>query len=245
MRCSGARRRRVSALGGARTRTPSIACRASSKPTTSVNVAISTPSLRRRLREAPHEGPREDDAVVGVVARRDDAVGRELGDDLLRLARREHARREPALVLQLAALLERAPPLLAAREEQVAALAEPDVDLELAREVPAHADALLHQPHVRLARPLRAHAAAVAPARAAAQVALVDDGDVAHAEPREVVGDRQAHDARADHDDLGVISHAIVSPPVRRSCSANLRSASAWSAALAASVPCPCATGPR
>ena len=37
--------------------------------------------LSRGLRVAPDERPREDDAVVGVVARRDDAVDVELGDD--------------------------------------------------------------------------------------------------------------------------------------------------------------------
>src|SRR5262249_20799185 len=43
--------------------------------------------LAGRLREAPHERPREDDAVVGVVRSGDDAVRRELGDDLLCFAR--------------------------------------------------------------------------------------------------------------------------------------------------------------
>ena len=70
-----------------------------SKPTTSRNVSTSTPSCGRRLREAPDEGPGEDDPVVGVVARRDDAVGGELGHELPRLLRRQHAGGEAALVL--------------------------------------------------------------------------------------------------------------------------------------------------
>jgi hypothetical protein len=192
--------------------------------------------LPRRLGEAPDERPGEDDSVVGIERRRDDAVGRQLGDDLLRLARRQHPRREPALALELAARLERTPPLLAAREEEVPALAEPDVDLELARELLAETDALLHQPDVRFARPLRADPAAVAPARAAAEVTLVEHRHVRDAQAREVVGDRQAHDARADDDDLGVISH---------DAAWNRRSASAWSTGFAASMPRPCATAPR
>ena len=95
---------------------------------------------------------------------------------LARLFGREHARRRGRTRSAASTLcLERARPLFGAREEEVAALAEPDVDLHLAREVAAHADALLHEPDVRLARPLRAHAAAVAPARAAAEVAAIDD----------------------------------------------------------------------
>src|SRR5262249_361167 len=131
---------------------------------------------------------------------------------LLRLAWREHLRLEPALALQLAALLERAAALLGASEEQVAALTKPDVDLELAREVLTHPDALLHQPDVRFARPLRADACAVAPACAAAEVALVDYRNVGHAEPGEVIGDRQAHDARADHDNLSAVLHHAFAP---------------------------------
>jgi hypothetical protein len=105
------------------------------------------------------------------------------------------------------ALLERRGWHRVAREEEVAALAEPHVDLHLRRELAAHADALLHEAHVVLARPLRAHAAAVSPARAAAQVAAVDDGDVRHASRGEVVRDREAHDAGPHDDDVGVVAH--------------------------------------
>src|SRR5690606_7649877 len=66
------------------------------------------------------------------------------------------------------------------------------------------------EPDVLLAGELRAHAAAVAPARAAAQVAAVDDEDVGRAEMAgEVVGDRQAHDAGADDDDVGLRGQAL------------------------------------
>jgi len=94
-----------------------------------------------------------------------------------------------------------------AHDEEVAALAEPHVDLHLTREVATDADALLHEAHVRLGRPLCAHAAAVAPARAAAEIAAVDDGDLRHTKAREVVGDRKAHDPRADDDDVRFAPH--------------------------------------
>ena len=182
-----------------------------SKPTTSVNVAISTPSFVAACAKPQTNGHGKTTPSSGL----------ELGDELLGLARREHARRQPALTLQLAALLERLLSLLGASEEEIAALAEPDVDLELAREVLAHPDALLHQADVRLARPLRSDPAAVAPARTAAEVAFVDDDDVGHAEACEVIGDRQAHDACADDDDLGTVLH-VTSGTVakRRSASA-------------------------
>ena len=50
-----------------------------------------------------------------------------------------------------------------------------------------------------------AHPAAVPAARAAAQVALVDHDDVGHAEARQVIRDRQPHDAGTDDDDLRAI----------------------------------------
>ena len=72
----------------------------------------------------------------------------------------------------------RATSLRAAREEQVAALAEPHVDAEVDREPPAQLDRLLHQPDVDLGRPLLAHAAAVAARRALGEVAALDHDDV-------------------------------------------------------------------
>src|SRR5205823_7535192 len=101
-------------------------------------------------------------------ARCDDAARVELGHDFARFLRRQNARHETALVLHADARFERATFFLRANEKEVAALSEPHVDLHLAREVAADANALLHEPHVRLARPLRAHAPAVATARAAA-----------------------------------------------------------------------------
>src|SRR5271169_6368988 len=52
--------------------------------------------LARGLRVSPNEGPREDDAVVRVVAGRLDAGDVELRHDAPGLSRREHPRREPA-----------------------------------------------------------------------------------------------------------------------------------------------------
>ena len=53
------------------------------------------------------------------------------------------------------------------------------------------------------ARPLHADAAAVAPRGAGVQVAALEHDHVGDAAPRELVGEREAHDAAADDDDLG------------------------------------------
>src|SRR5260370_42552332 len=120
----------------------------------------------------------KDDASEGYEDRMDDASRVELGHVVLGLAGREHAGHEAALVLHAHALLERAPLLFGAREKKIAPLPKPDVDLHLAREVAADADAFLHQAHVRLARPLRATPAAVAPAATAPHARSHDDDDV-------------------------------------------------------------------
>src|SRR5262249_2984948 len=91
----------------------------------------------------------------------------------------------------------------AAAEKEVAALAEPDVDLELLREVLAERDRLLHEPDVELGRPLLSHAAAVSPRRAGGEIAPLEDDDVGEAEPRQVVGDGQPDDPWADDDEVG------------------------------------------
>ena len=91
-----------------------------------------------------------------------------------------------------------------AGEEQVAALAQPDVDAHLAGKVAADVDRLLHQADVELGGPLHAHAAAVASRGAARQVALLQHRDVAAAAPGQLVGDTQANDAAADDDGLAL-----------------------------------------
>ena len=86
-------------------------------------------------------------------------------------------------------------------EEQVAALAEPDVDADLLREAAAQLDRLLHEPDVLLGRPLHAHAAAVAPRGALREVAALEHDDVVDAALGELIGDAEAHDAAADDGD--------------------------------------------
>ena len=120
-----------------------------------------------------------------------------------RLPRIEHAGRHAAAVLQRDVLLEPRDLLGVAREEQVAALAEPHVDAEIDGEAPAQLDRLLHQPDVELGGPLLAHAAAVAARGALGEVAALDDDHVLEAALGEVVRDRQADHAAADDHDLG------------------------------------------
>src|SRR5690606_21508208 len=100
-------------------------------------------------------------------------------------------------------LLEPRELLGAAREEQVAALAEPHVDADIDGEPPAQLDRLLHEPDVHLGRPLLAHAAAVASRRALGEVAALEHDDIVEAALCEVVRDREAHDPAADDRDLG------------------------------------------
>src|SRR5262249_6639208 len=102
----------------------------------------------------------------------------------------EHLRRHAAAVLHRDVLLEPRDLSRVAREEQIAALAEPHVDAEVDREAPAQIDRLLHEPDVDLGRPLLAYAAAVAAARALGEVAALDHDDVGEAAAREVIRDR-------------------------------------------------------
>ena len=87
---------------------------------------------------------------------------------------------EPGAPLELHALGQGARLLGAPGEEEVPALAEPGVDAVLASKLTKQPEAPLHEPDVALVRPLRAHAPAVPPARAAAQVRGVHHADVAH-----------------------------------------------------------------
>ena len=89
-------------------------------------------------------------------------------------------------------------------EEQIAALAEPDVDADLLREARAQLDRLLHEAHVLLGRPLHAHAAAVAPRGALRQVAALEHDDVGDAALGQLVGDAEPHDAAADDGDVAL-----------------------------------------
>jgi hypothetical protein len=102
----------------------------------------------------------------------------------------EHPGRDAAAILERDVLLEPRDLLRVAREEQVAALAEPDVDADVDGEALTQLDRLLHQPDVDLGRPLLADAAAVTPRRAFGEVAALDDDDVLEPHRREVVGDR-------------------------------------------------------
>ncbi len=163
--------------------------------------------LLRRLRVAPDERPGEDHAVVRVVAGRLETRDVELRHEAPRLFGGEHACGQAAVVLERDARLESLSKGRRARQKEVPALAKPDVDLHLRGELAAHADAVEHQAHVGLARPLRANAAAVASAGASAEVTLVDDRDLRHAHLGQVVGDREAHDPGPDDDDVGVIAH--------------------------------------
>src|SRR5206468_7719887 len=89
------------------------------------------PPLARAVGVAPEEGPGKDDAVVGIPRGGDEAALIEAGHDLARLARGDHARGEAVALLQRGAVLDALERLVVVREEEVAALAQPDVDAEL------------------------------------------------------------------------------------------------------------------
>src|SRR5437763_2279849 len=151
---------------------------------------------------SPEERPGEDAAVVRVPGSRDEFRGIELGNDLGGLAGRDHAGGETVPLLEFGAVLDAAQRLIVVRQEQVAAAAEPDVDPELLREAGHEGDGFLGQLDQRGRRPLRAHAAAVAARRALAEVAALEDQDAPRPQASEVPGQRQAHDAAPDDDDV-------------------------------------------
>jgi len=161
------------------------------------------------LRITPYKWPRKDDAVVRVVARHLDRPRVELRHDATRLRCREQARRQATFVLQCDTLLETFPRGARAREKEVSALAKPDVNFHFRSELATHANALEHQPHVGLARPLRSHATSIAPACAAAKIRAIDDRHVGEALLGEVIRHREPHDPGADHDDVRAISHTV------------------------------------
>ncbi len=219
-RGSGPAAVRSGALAGAARRRPRrrrSAVRATARRPR-VNVRDLDAELPRRLREAPDERPREDDPVVRVVARGDDAVGVELGDD----ARAPRA----GVSIRVARPHSFWSCTLASSARRISSVRARK------RYPPCRNQTLIfisraNSRHIRmlscisrtfaLARPLRPDPSAVAPARAAAQVALVDDDDarLALPEPREVVGDRQPHDARADDDDLRALGQGHGAPGSR------------------------------
>src|SRR5262249_13803388 len=143
----------------------------------------------------------------------DEAGGVELGDDLERFARREHARGHAVVVLQLDVLLEARGLGLVFGEKQIAALAQPDVDAELLGESLADGERLLHELDVPSRRPLLADAAAVAPRRAAREISALDDHDVAHVAHGQVVRDRKTDHAPADDGDVAGRLHFFSSSP--------------------------------
>src|SRR5437660_1073307 len=126
----------------------------------------------------------------------------ELRDDLSRLSGRDHPRAQPVPALQLGAALEHARSLLFLREEEVAALAEPDVDAELLGEPPHEGDRLLRQLDQGRRPPRGTHAAAVATGGALAEVAALEDEDLLRAAGGQVPGEGEPHDPAADDRDV-------------------------------------------
>ena len=159
-------------------------------------------ALSRAVGVAPEERPGKDDAVLRVPRRGDETAGVELRHDLARLAGRDHSRRQPEALLQFRAVLDAAHGLVVVREEEISTLAQPDVDAELLREMAHEIDRLFRQLDQQRRRPLRAHAAAIAPGRAFAEISALEDEDLPRTGAREVPRERQPHDPAADDDDV-------------------------------------------
>src|SRR2546426_4502389 len=105
---------------------------------------------------------------------------------------------EAVPLLRRGAILDPAPRLVVVWEEQVAALAQPDVDAELLREAAHEVDRLLGQLDQRRRGPLRAHPAAVAARGPLAEVAALEHQDATGSETGQVPGQREPHDPAAD-----------------------------------------------
>ncbi len=173
----------------------------------------------RALRVAPHERPRKYHRVTRIVARGLHALGRQLGHHLRDARVRQELAVHATAILQLHIGRELRRRLRRARQKQIPARAKPSVDLVPLRKLTKQRKALAHQPNVDLTRPLRAHAAAVPPARPTTQVTRVQ-----HRDPRnpvlrrQMIRDRQPHDARPNHHHIRVTRQGVTHPA---KCSAN------------------------
>lgn len=155
---------------------------------------------------APQERPGEDDSIEWVIASCTEGAGVELGDDFLGFFGGQDAGGDAELVLQGDVALHVGEFGFGAGQKQVAALAKPDVDAELAGEIAANVDGFLHEADVELGGPLHADAAAVSARCAAGQVRLLQDVDIAAAPASEFIGQAKAHDAAADDDGFALRS---------------------------------------
>src|SRR5205823_2528520 len=163
----------------------------------------------RAFRVPPKKRPGKDHSVLGIPGSRDELRSVELRHDFARLARRDHPRRQAVLLLQLRAVLDAPQRLVVVGEEKIAALAQPDIDAQLLREMTHEVDRFLGQLDQRRRGPLRADAAAVASGSALAEIAALEHQDALPALRGEVPCQRQTHDAAADDRHVGALRQPL------------------------------------
>src|SRR5207248_5374861 len=112
--------------------------------------------------------------------------GLETRRELAGLARSDDPGRQAVLALQLDDLLDAPQGGLVVREEEISALAQPDIDAQLLREAAHEIDRPFRQLDEGRRGPLRAHPAAVAARGALAEIAALEHHDAPRAAAGEV-----------------------------------------------------------
>lgn len=165
-------------------RTPTTRSPAVSMPVTAVCVAMVTAGAGGGLRVSVDDQSRAAVAVGGRVRGGYEAVGADVGAQLLRFVGADHAARHAQAVLDGDVGLEGGGLLFAGEEEQVADGVELDVGAGAVREVLVGAQAAFAQFDVEGIGELGADAADRLARAAAAEVVAFDDDDVVHSRPR-------------------------------------------------------------
>ena len=160
-------------------------------------------ALARALREAVGDLRRAREAVARSPHGGDQIVDAQRGHELLGVGGRDHAHVDAEPSLQGDPRLEAAQVVGIGDEEEVADLLVAGIDAELLLEPLEDLDGLQREADLRLRRELRADAAGGLRRGAAAHRLALDDHDVAHAAPSEVIGDGAADHAASDDHDAG------------------------------------------
>ena len=151
-----------------------------------------------------------DVAVARDEGRADHAVGGNMGEEVLRLLRRDRVGLEAEAPRQSERALDFAPPGLGGGQPERADLFPVDLLTGFRRQGVEERDAVAHQPgQIALAAQLADQSGGV-PGGAVGQLGLLQQQHVARAGLGQVVGDRAADRAAADDDDPGlVLSHSL------------------------------------
>ena len=157
--------------------------------------------------QAPDDGVVADDAAGRVVERAQDRIGRVLADvhrrgQALDLVGPDQARVDALQAVDLGAVGHHEHRAVGVREREVAALREEQVEVQLLRQALVELDARVVEARALGRLVVRAQDRRVAPGRARADVALLEDRDVGDPALAQVVGGGQAVRAAADDDDV-------------------------------------------